>query len=112
MADNGFSIESSAFMEALGGSKAFLEEAGIVELRLRAGRIADRARALAPEGSGDDPHPGRLKADIGIKGEGVEASGPYIEVGTTEPEGFFQEYGTIDDPPNPFMRPAIAENSK
>ena len=100
-------LDRDAFMKALRSMKPDLEEDAKEETRRRAQRIIDRAKQLAPVGDPEkgDPHPGRLVEDIGIKDEGPD----YIDVGTTVEEGFYQEFGTVTDPPHPFMRPAIAE---
>ena len=105
-------LKSAAFLEGLAASKIFLEAEAMVKMRETAERIAERGRELAPIGGPDDPTAGRLHADIGIKGEGIEHGMPFIDVGTTVPEGLYQEFGTVHDAPQPFMRPAIHENSK
>lgn len=71
---------------------------------------ADRAEAIRR--SADDRAPkltGEGAASIAVSG-GTDDEGRYIEVGTDVDHMFYQEFGTFDDPPQPFMRPAIEEN--
>jgi hypothetical protein len=101
-------LDAVEFLAGFAGAKVFLEAEAIVKQHEIATRIGDRARQYAPTGSVKDPHPGRLVEDIGIKGEGVDKGMPYVDVGTTVPEGFLEEYGTSHSAAHPFMRPAIA----
>ena len=107
------SLDSKAFLEGLKLSKPFLELAATAEIRDKAERIAARAKAGAPVGTPEegDSHPGAMRDDIGLKGEGVDAKGPFVDVGTREPYGLYQEFGTEHNPAHPFMRPAIAAES-
>jgi HK97 gp10 family phage protein len=61
------------------------------------------AKALAPVDTD------ALQQDIKVEGTGVDNKGTYVDVGTTEPYALYQEFGTIHNPPHPFMRPAIAQ---
>ena len=99
------------FLSAIRAARPFLESAALVDLREDANRIAERAKELAPVGTPEegDPHPGAMKEDISVRGEGIDSKGPYIDVGTVEPYGLFMEFGTEHNTAQPFMRPAIAE---
>lgn len=109
----GITLDSRAFMVAVRAAKPFLEVAALGEVRLKAERIATRAKEIAPVGTVEegDPHPGAMRDDISIKAEGIDSKGPYVDVGTTEPYGLMVEFGTVNMSPEPFMRPAIAEES-
>jgi len=113
----GASLDRKAFLEGVALSKPFLEILALQDVRARAERIAGRARALAPEGDATDPHAGELKADLGLKGEGIDSKGPYVDVGTNahtaagDPYPLYVEFGTEKMVAQPFMRPAIAEES-
>jgi len=106
----GFTLDSKAFMAAMKESKPFLELLALQDVRGRAQRIAETAKSLAPVGTPEegDRHPGAMRDDIGLKGEGIDSKGPYVDVGTTEPYGLHMEFGTQHNAPHPFMRPAIA----
>ena len=71
----------------------------------RAERIKVAAQARAPRLTGT------LAESIAVT-EGSDEDGRYIEVGTDDPVGIYQEFGTSVDPARPFMRPSIAENSE
>jgi HK97 gp10 family phage protein len=72
--------------------------------------VADHAESLAPVRTG------KLQKAIGIGGKLTrrqKATSPkqskvevYIGVGRSLPQGVFQEFGTVKNGPQPFMRPA------
>ena len=62
--------------------------------------VADQARANAPVDSGE------LRADIGVKRRQGTKTTRARWVGTDEPQGFFQEFGTADHGPQPWLTPA------
>lgn len=106
-------LDYKAFLKGVELSTPFLESLALVDVRARAERIAETAKSLAPVGSAEegDPDPGALREDIGIKAEGIDAKGPYVDVGTREPYGMYVEFGTADMAAEPFLRPAIASES-
>lgn len=73
-----------------------------------ANRIASTAKRYAPRGKEHDPKTPVLAETIGVT-SGSDEEGRYIDVGTTDYIGVFQEFGTSHNAPHPFMRPAIEE---
>lgn len=82
--------------------------------------MAEVARSLAP----DDPATGGndLKASIIVgtkltpRQRGLAKKEPKdfatVYMGTADPSGIFQEFGTINHGPQPFMRPAFASEAR
>lgn len=64
--------------------------------------IAEEARRNAPVGSGDDPHPGRLRDSIHVVRD-VDG----VTVVADAEEAIFNEFGTVNMPAHPFMTPAV-----
>ena len=105
MADKpGLEIDDQAFISDIQRALADWRDEALKWQRERAERVLEAARRYAPRDTGT------LADSIAIT-EGSDEDGPYVEVGTSLDYGIFQEYGTSVDPPHPFMRPAIAENS-
>lgn len=84
----------------------FLTGAALVELVAAAGdRVAEEARRLAPHGL-----TGVLESEQGIAVDmTVDEYGPVARVGWTPRAfyGYFQEFGTVNMPPHPHLRPAV-----
>lgn len=81
-------------------------------------QVADRARQLAPvlAEPRQDRQPGDLQRAIGSTGLMTGPKGWYVEVGVNVGDaeghvdyGFYEEFGSVHNPPRPFLRPAIAE---
>lgn len=68
-----------------------------------ANAVVDRARAMAPVDTGE------LRSSIAKGPAGNDGHGPFVDFGTNDPVGIYQEFGTSKMPPHPFMRPALAE---
>src|SRR5260370_18368879 len=85
--------------EALADFDAKAEE---VVLQVGA-KVVSLAEGFAPHGA-----TGVLEGSI-HSDPGRDAKGPYVDVGTQDPVGFFQEFGTWKMKAHPFMRPALAQ---
>lgn len=96
-------LEAANFLRGFAASKAFLEAEAMVKERVLAGRVVNRAQALAPVLTG------KLRESIRIQGEGVDNGKPFIDVGSTVDYAAYVEYGTVTAPAHPFLRPALAE---
>jgi HK97 gp10 family phage protein len=67
----------------------------------------DIAKQLAPVSSLPQDTPGELRDSI-TKVLGAKKSGkPVAYVGTNVPYGVYQEFGTVDQPGTPFLRPML-----
>lgn len=99
-------IDDKAFREGLATAVAGLEEDGAGFLRELGAHVLAYAEAKAPRGA-----TGAIVAGLGMR-EGSTPNGPWVEVGVLSPpssrEDFYQEYGTVFDRAQPFMRPALA----
>ena len=95
-------FDSSAFMGAMRLITPVLNAAAVPILEATGEAIVVVAKGYAPVDTD------ALQQDIKVQGSGVDAKGPYVDVGTTEPYALYQEFGTEHNPPHPFMRPAIA----
>lgn len=95
-------FDSSAFMGAMRLITPVLNAAALPIIESTGEAIVIVAKGLAPVDTD------ALQQDIKVQGTGVDAKGPFVDVGTTEPYALYQEFGTSHNPPHPFMRPAIA----
>jgi hypothetical protein len=68
-----------------------------------AGDIVDRAKSIVHTDSGE------TRDSLAIQGEGMDAKGPWIDVGSKLPKAFYEEFGSIHGAPVAFLRTAIAE---
>jgi HK97 gp10 family phage protein len=96
-------IDAAAFQEgAAAALKDFDVQAARIVLAL-GDKIVSTAEALVPHGV-----TGVLEGSIGSE-PGRNERGPYVDVGTSDPVGFYQEFGTSKMAAHPFMRPALAQ---
>jgi HK97 gp10 family phage protein len=102
-------LDFEAFKLGMENAVHFLEEAGVHELKATGEEIVKVAKHHASSLEHDPRDAEKLADTIEVQGEGVDKKGPYVDVGSRSPHALFQEFGTVNDPPHPFMRPAIEE---
>lgn len=95
----GFDLDADAFLKGLARALADLERDAAQELVNTADAVVDRAKALCPVDTGHL----RDSLEARVLGDGT------VEVGTDDPTGIYNEFGTSKMPPRQFMRPALAE---
>lgn len=95
-------LDSRSFLVGLERQAHRLANDATEELERTGDQVADRARDLAPVDTGE------LRDSIDAR-SGREGTVAYVDVGTTDPVGVYQEFGTSNMPPHAFMRPAVAE---
>ncbi|WP_088187545.1 hypothetical protein [Desulfosporosinus sp. FKA] len=81
-----------------------------IEQKAQAGGGEDPLIGHYPNSSGNKLYPTNLRQSLTIK---IHESALAAEVGTNNPIGKWQEFGTADGeriPPRPFLRPALYEN--
>lgn len=100
-------FDDRAFRQGLGDALREMVDTDGVELLVDLAEVAVAyAASKAPRGA-----TGGIVAGLGMRA-GRDSQGPWVEVGVIDPppsrEDFYQEFGTIFDRPQPFMRPALA----
>lgn len=91
------------FLTALGEAfKDFDHDAEVLVVHV-GDEVVSLAEGYAPHGA-----TGVLEGSISATA-GRTAEGPYVDVGTSDPVGFYQEFGTSKMRAHPFMRPALAQ---
>lgn len=99
--------EASAVFDVTPFLKAFvdlgLEAMGMDVERGVAGDIIERAKSLVHVDSSE------TRDSLAVQGEGIDANGPWIDLGSKLPKAFYEEFGSIHGPAVHFLRTAIAE---
>lgn len=102
-------VDDRAFLQGL--DRALTDTQHDVNQReeAKASRIRNRMRQLAPRGAEHDPKRPHLADTITVREVKDEDGNVAYEVGTDDPVGVYQEFGTSHNAPHPFARPAAAE---
>lgn len=93
-------LDSRAFEAALAAEAARMATQSAVVVEAVGKEVVKIAKRLAPERTG------RLKRSIKST-PGHDAKGPYAEISVGPFYASFREWGTVNDPAEPFMRPAL-----
>jgi hypothetical protein len=113
MAGAGAVLDFVPFLKAIA-------DLGLVEMGMEVERgvaqdIVDRAQSIVHVGGGDDPNAGETRDsikwgnDLHDGGEGIDATGAFIDVGSMLEKAFYEEFGSVHGPAVSFLRTAIAE---
>ena len=94
-------IGTGSFLKAI--ADVGLEAMGMEIERGVAADIVARAQSLVHVDSGD------TRDSLMVQGEGMDAKGPWIDLGSKLEKAFYEEFGSIHGPPVGFLRAAIAE---
>lgn len=100
---SGFEFDTAAFERGLTQAVKRYEVDVDGALDDYADDAVDTAKSLAPVETGE------TVASIRVQAKGRTSTGPFVDVGSTLPKTIHIELGTEDTPPQPFMRPAIAQ---
>lgn len=98
-----FSVDTASVIHGLDAAILEIEHVAEHELEQLAEHVVERARSAAPVDTGN------LKSSIRVIASGHDDGGAFVDIGTDDPVGIYQEFGTVNIPPHPFMRPALAE---
>lgn len=80
-----------------------------VDAKIRAGAQSDDPLIGHYAGKGNKIYPTSLRQSLAME---VDEKALAFQVGTNDPVGAWQEYGTGHIPPRPFLRPALYENEQ
>lgn len=94
--------DDKSFLAGLDAAIAEYDHDGAKALDKAGDAAVEAARSKVPVDTGE------LRDSIRVIEKGHD-DGPYVDVGTDDPVGIYQEFGTVNVPPQPFMRPALAE---
>lgn len=113
MAGASAAFEFAPFLKAF--ADVGLEAMAYEETKGIAQDIVDRAQSIVHVGDENDPNAGQTRESIAWGdalypgGEGIDARGPFIDVGSMLAKAFYEEFGSIHGPAVGFMRTALAE---
>lgn len=114
----GMDFDTAAYLAGVEAQVQDFRETSCQDLIALGSQVAESARQKAPVLA--EPRQGRQPGDlaraIGSTGLMTGPQGWYVEVGVNVGDaeghvdyGFYEEFGSVHNPPRPFLRPAMAE---